>query len=173
MFESRCTAQTARFDRARPIFVEGESSKVGRLSVPPAMFAEMKTAHRVGVALPRADRVARIRRQYAHFETTHVAELLDAVGVLDKSVGKAVTDAWRADIAAGDFEAFVGSLLDTHYDVVYQRAVDRDRGVGAAVVPLPLAANTPEAYREAAAALVAEHDAAAVAVAGVALRAAV
>ena len=44
MFESRLFATMARFDPAKPVFVEGESSRIGIRHVPKSMWTAMKVS---------------------------------------------------------------------------------------------------------------------------------
>ena len=87
----------------------------------------MRTAPCVEVEIPLAARVAWIRRGYAHFETTHVAELRAKLSALRKLAGRAVVDEWLSQVDAEDWDAFVASILAHHYDPVYARARARDQ----------------------------------------------
>ena len=131
-FESNIIYNCVKFDPSRPIYLEAESSLIGRLQLPPSLFRAMQAAPYVEVALPLAARVRWIRSQYAHFETTHVPQLLARLEMLRKSVGGGTVERWAALIAARDWTAFVESILLEHYDPVYRRALRRDRERGGA-----------------------------------------
>ena len=157
-FETRVAVAFAALDPARPVFVEGEGKRIGVVETPRAVHLAMRAAPRVSVTLDRPARVARIRRQYAHFEGSHVAELLDALGRLTEAVGHKVVDRWAAQVEAGEWDAFVDDLLERHYDPGYAKAAARDHDAALAppIVAMPLAeGGADEAYRELARALVA------------------
>eukprot|EP00854_Cymbomonas_tetramitiformis_P004874 gene4874-5952_t len=82
LFDSRIFHQMQYFETSRPVFVEGESSKVGIRHVPQAIWMAMKVAKVVEVHVPMPARVAWIRAGYEHFETTHVSTLKKHLKVL-------------------------------------------------------------------------------------------
>ncbi|HYP33903.1 MAG TPA: tRNA 2-selenouridine(34) synthase MnmH, partial [Burkholderiaceae bacterium] len=56
-----------RFDPARPVWVEAESRKVGRLLVPDELTAAMRRARAIHLVVPMPERVRHCREEYAHF----------------------------------------------------------------------------------------------------------
>jgi len=133
LFESRLLAAFLPLDPQRPIFVEGESARVGKVSLPAVLFENMrKKAAAVELCLPRSERIRHLREEYAHFEgpqKDRFLELLDK-GVR-KSVGGKTVERWKAYAATDTDEswtALVGELLDDHYDPAYRRACQRDYG---------------------------------------------
>ncbi|MCV6592253.1 MAG: tRNA 2-selenouridine(34) synthase MnmH, partial [Silicimonas sp.] len=64
MFESRLAAEVAALDPARPVVIEAESSRVGRLNVPEGVFRAMKAAPRFQIEAPVAARAAFLCRAY-------------------------------------------------------------------------------------------------------------
>jgi tRNA 2-selenouridine synthase len=57
--------EMAALDPGRPVVIEAESSKVGDLIVPPAVWKAMIAAERVEVAAPVAARAVYLARAYA------------------------------------------------------------------------------------------------------------
>ena len=51
-FESLLAAKVDALDPSRPVVVEAESSRIGRINLPPQLFAAMKAAQRVEVVAP-------------------------------------------------------------------------------------------------------------------------
>jgi len=125
MFESRLLAELERLDPARPIVVEAESSKIGQIGLPPALWRAMGGAHRIELAAPPA---ARVRYLLAAYEdmTADRAALAAAVAALPGRHGGRRVAAWRELVAAGDFAALAAELVEVHYDPAYERSRRKD-----------------------------------------------
>lgn len=111
-----------RTDPTRPIWVESESAKVGRLRLPPRLVEAMRAAPCVQLELPLAARVEFLLREYRFFvdDVEAFCERLDALRELR---GKAVVAAWQAAAREGRLADVVRDLLVTHYDPVYGRSM--------------------------------------------------
>jgi tRNA 2-selenouridine synthase len=136
-FESRLYNALKALDPSKPTFVELESAKIGRLDVPRPIFRRLIEAPVAEVRVPIASRVAWIRKGYGHFEdcgegTAQLRRLLDFCA---PTAGKKTVERWNELIDERDWDAFVTDMLETHYDVQYERSRARDRknaGVGSA-----------------------------------------
>jgi tRNA 2-selenouridine synthase len=119
-FESRLAAAVAALDPARPVFIEGESSKIGDIIVPPEVWKAMIRARRVEVSAPLAARAAHTVAAYD--DLVRAPDKLGAV--LDRLAryhGHARVDAWKALAAAGAYEVLAAELIAEHYDPRYAR----------------------------------------------------
>ena len=67
LFESRLLAVLDGLDRARPVVVEAESSKVGQLMVPPVLWSAMDAAPRIVLSAPVEARARYLAGLYADF----------------------------------------------------------------------------------------------------------
>ena len=114
-----------RFDPLRPVFVESESKKVGNVSVPTALVERMRASPCWDLTLPMTERVALLLEDYDFFvrDSAHFCERLD---VLADFRGKAVVQAWKDQVAAGNFAPVVQDLLTQHYDPVYLQSMQRN-----------------------------------------------
>ncbi|MCF8167332.1 MAG: tRNA 2-selenouridine(34) synthase MnmH [Rhodoferax sp.] len=114
-----------RFDPAQPVFVESESKKVGNVSIPTALVEHMRTSPCLNLTLPHSERVALLMEDYDYFvrETAHFCRRLD---VLSEFRGKAVVQAWKAQVMQGQVEQVVSGLLTEHYDPVYLQSIERN-----------------------------------------------
>lgn len=124
-FESRLAMAMARLDPARPVFVEAESSKIGRIIIPPALWKPMIAARVIEVSAPLKARVGHLVTAYD--DLVMAPEKLDAV--LRKLVryhGHAQVEAWQELAAGGDFATLAGELIRVHYDPRYARVSRRD-----------------------------------------------
>jgi tRNA 2-selenouridine synthase len=145
-FESGLFAELARFDPARPVYVESESKRIGTLQVPDALLTAMRGAACIRVDTPRALRVAMLREEYAHFLADHDA-LTQRLAPLVELHGRKIIDEWAGAAAAGDWDTLVEALLARHYDPTYSRSIGKNfPNAGAALVVTP-ADGTPAAFR--------------------------
>lgn len=119
-FESLLAERLTTFDPRWPIWIESESSKIGRLHCPAPFWQRMKTAPMVQVNAPYDARTALLIEQYAHW----VAEphrLKQHLQRLERHIGPAVIARWFALIDQGLWQQFVHAILTEHYDRRYAR----------------------------------------------------
>lgn len=141
-FESQLIAALDRLDPARPVWVEGESSRIGSVQVPPALWVRMRESDGVEIAMPAKGRVQHLLAEYRHF-VENPDRLRALLALMPERVGKKQTAEWEAMIAAGEWENFVASLLAAHYDPGY--AASRAKNFPRANAPVALAGPCPDA----------------------------
>jgi tRNA 2-selenouridine synthase len=125
MFESRLYSALAALDAARPVYVEGESRKIGQVQVPEALIAAMRASDCVLLDATHGARVALLMDEYRHFfaDTAALGAQLDCLAPLH---GRDKVESWKALAARGDFETLVTRLLEEHYDPAYRRSAQRN-----------------------------------------------
>ena len=114
-FENNLAAALARLPTDAPIWVEDESRQIGRLTSPPALFAQLMAAPRFVLEVPRPARVAKLAAEYGAEDP---ALLTEAIERLRKRLGGLATQQAQAAAAAGDFPRMVELVLD-YYDKTY------------------------------------------------------
>jgi tRNA 2-selenouridine synthase len=119
-FESLLLEQMERFDLSRPVWVESESKRLGRLWLPEPLWQAMLRAPVHEVHVPVEVRTDFLLREYAHF-TTAPEFLIEKLETLREPCSSAQVEAWQALIRAGQWPEFVRSLLERHYDPGYRR----------------------------------------------------
>ncbi|HUQ73288.1 MAG TPA: tRNA 2-selenouridine(34) synthase MnmH [Burkholderiales bacterium] len=120
-FESQLLAALENFDRARPVFVEGESKKIGEIQVPEALMARMRASACVALETDTQTRVTLLLDEYRHFLADRAA--LDAqLDCLVALHGRERIAQWKDLAAAGQWREFVARLLAEHYDPAYRRS---------------------------------------------------
>jgi tRNA 2-selenouridine synthase len=124
-FDTLVWDRLRRFDAARPVFVESESKKVGNLAVPEALMERMRASPCLRLELPDDERVALLLEDYDFFVKDQ-ALFCDRLAALTEIRGKAVVQAWQAQVAAGDIENVVRELLLKHYDPGYASSIGRN-----------------------------------------------
>jgi tRNA 2-selenouridine synthase len=120
-FESQLLAALCAFDPGRPVFVEGESKKIGQLQVPEALIARMRASACVRLEAPLEVRVTLLLDEYRHFLEDRAAleAQLDCLTALH---GREEIDGWKALARQGAWRDFVARLLMQHYDPAYRRS---------------------------------------------------
>ena len=120
-FESQLLAALASLDAARPVFVEGESKKIGQLQVPEALIARMRASRCLRLDTALEVRVTLLLDEYRHFLADR--PLLEAqLDCLVGLHGREEIAAWKALAAQGAWRDFVARLLMQHYDPAYRRS---------------------------------------------------
>ncbi len=117
-FDTQLASNLSEFDAKRPVFLEAESRKIGKVHLPQALFEEMKRGELVVLDLPVSERVSYLSREYVWFKE-NPEELKDKLLRLKEIRGKETLKRWFTMIDAGDWDALVKDLLNVHYDPLY------------------------------------------------------
>ena len=108
-----------------PVFVEGESKKIGQLQVPEAVMSRMRASPCVVLETSLETRVTLLLDEYRHFLNDR--KLLDAqLDCLVALHGRERIAEWKALAASGAWREFVSRLLLEHYDPAYKRSSHRN-----------------------------------------------
>ncbi|MDO5658901.1 MAG: tRNA 2-selenouridine(34) synthase MnmH [Paracoccus sp. (in: a-proteobacteria)] len=120
MFEGRLAAQIEALDPARPVVIEAESSRIGALNIPRAVWAGICAAPRVALSAPLEVRAGFVAEGYA--------DLLDDPARVEGVVARlaplhpaARIAAWQAMARAGAWRDLAAALMREHYDPRYAR----------------------------------------------------
>lgn len=111
----------AALDPARPVVVEAESSRIGNLSVPPAVWAAMRGAPRIEIVASVTARAEYLSRAYADL-TSDGARLADRLAALVPLQGRERVADWLALAQAGAFRDLAAELAVHHYDPRYAKS---------------------------------------------------
>jgi tRNA 2-selenouridine synthase len=120
-FDSALLQTLQKFDPDRPVYVEAESSKIGLITLPPALIAAMHAGTCLLVETPLATRVAGLLADYRHY-VENPESLIAHLQSLVQFHGVRQLQHWGSLIHQGDFETMVAELLTLHYDPSYFRA---------------------------------------------------
>ena len=135
LFESRLAVALRSLDPGRPTVVEAESSRIGEVTLPPALWAAMRAAPRVRVEASLGVRAAYLARAYADV-TADPAALAERIDALLPLQGNAAVGRWHAMAAARDHEALAAELMERHYDPRYAKGQMRAGAEPVATVDL-------------------------------------
>ena len=128
-FESALAEVLRGFDLNRPILVEAESARVGRLNIPPVIWSAMETA-------PRLSLVVSARARARYLATTYLDlvqdadRLADRINALRPFHAAETIEQWLGDVNNKVHEKLALALIEEHYDPRYRRErARRDRDV--------------------------------------------
>jgi len=133
-FETALAARLAALDPARPVLAEAESSKVGDLSLPPALWAAMRRAPRIEVTAEPEARARFLSLAYADL-AADAPRLEPLLMQLVPLRGRATVDRWRLLLREGRTEALAAALMADHYDPAYRQSRARDPAPPLRTVP--------------------------------------
>ncbi|MXQ06795.1 tRNA 2-selenouridine(34) synthase MnmH [Alphaproteobacteria bacterium GH1-50] len=119
-FETALATEMARLDPARPVVVEAESSKIGRLILPPSLFNAMKAAPAIEVTAPVEARAAYLVEDYAGLIEASDGRI-DRLDLLRPLQGHEAVDAWQAMAREGRYSDLARELITRHYDPRYAK----------------------------------------------------
>lgn len=126
-FESALVQTLHGFDPARPVFVESESNKVGRLNVPMPLITAMHNSACVLLDTAREARIALLIEDYQHF-INDPESLIVRLDMLHSFHGTKRIQQWAQLIRSGKFDTLVNELLALHYDPTYLRSLGSHYG---------------------------------------------
>jgi tRNA 2-selenouridine synthase len=120
-FESRLHTALMGFDPARPVFVEAESRKIGRLHVPTALIERMRASECVTIEATREARIAFLLRDYAYLGDD-AESLKFKLSCLKRIISAETLARWCAYADAHALPELFAELVDQHYDPLYRRS---------------------------------------------------
>jgi len=120
-FESMLLHELGGLDAGRPVFVEGESRKIGQVRVPEALIAAMRASRCVMLDTAIEVRVTLLLEEYRHF-VDNPAALEAQLDCLVGLHGRETIVRWKSLAARGAWRDFVALLLMEHYDPAYRRS---------------------------------------------------
>ncbi|MDT8446152.1 MAG: tRNA 2-selenouridine(34) synthase MnmH [bacterium] len=122
-FEGLLEAQLRAADWGRPVFVEGESRKIGPVSVPSELFAAMQGARCLLLKAPLALRAQRIIAEYIEQQAPHRARIRELISRLYPDLGHARVAELLQWFDAEDFQPCFEAILAEYYDPKYNHSL--------------------------------------------------
>lgn len=124
-FESCLWSQLRKLDPARPVYLEAESKKIGRLQVPDPLIAAMREAECITIEASREARIAFLLRDYAYLGDD-IADLQYKIGCLKSLQSNETLTRWQELAAERALEPLFAEFIDQHYDPLYRRSQNRN-----------------------------------------------
>jgi len=124
-FETLLAQRLAGFDPSRTVWVEAESRRIGRLSVPDPLLLRLRASPVVEIRASHDARLAYLLQEYAWLGDDP-ARLAERLGSLREVLAKDLLAQWQAWALAGDLPPLFSDLMAKHYDPLYRRSQSRD-----------------------------------------------
>ena len=134
-FESALALAISGLDPTRPVLVEAESHRIGRIMVPPALWTAMRTAPRLRIEAPLDARAALLARDYAQI-LVDPGQLVGRIEALRPWHSRARIEEWQGLARTGAAQALARALLAEHYDPRYRRSRAAQPEVPVQVLPV-------------------------------------
>jgi len=123
-FETLIATRLESFDLGRTVYLEGESPRIGRLSLPVPLVERMRAAPCIEIeATPRA-RLEYLLRDYAYLGDDP-RQLAERLGMLKELRGGQTVGRWQEWARAGQLPGLFAELMALHYDPLYARSQAR------------------------------------------------
>lgn len=124
-FETTLFQALRGFDPGRPVFVEAESRKIGRIQVPEALIERMRASACVAIDATREARLEFLVRDYAYLGDD-IGDLQQKIDFLKGLQSNETLSEWKRLAAEHDLPTLFGEFIDKHYDPLYQRSQNRN-----------------------------------------------
>ena len=124
-FETQIWSALAAMDLKQAVYVEGESARIGRLSVPPLLVQQLRSAPCFEIDASPEERHDYLLRDYAYLGDDP-ALLCERLGLLVEMHGHEVIARWQAWARSGQLAPLFGELMQLHYDPHYGRSQARN-----------------------------------------------
>lgn len=143
LFETRLILALRKLDPAQPVFIEAESSRIGRVTLPKSLLVTFHQGRCIDLQASMDERVAFLLQDYAAlFDDTEgfKQQLGRMIGLHSK---KEIAN-WHAMIDADERETLFRELLSQHYDPAYARSQDNHFSQADTALPYTLHPNAAD-----------------------------
>lgn len=120
-FETQILACLAPFDRNKPVYVESESRKVGRLHLPDELLKHMRSSPCIEIEADLDERIAFLKQDYEIY-LRDPELLMKQLSFIKEIVGSQVLEYWRGLIRDQNWDTFISEILQKHYDPLYLKS---------------------------------------------------
>ena len=124
-FETQLAQQLAAFDLSRTVWVEAESRRIGRITIPEPLLQRMRASPVVEIQASHEARLEYLLREYAWLGDDR-ERLAQRLGTLREVLARDVLAQWQAWAREGLLHLLFADLMRGHYDPLYKRSQSRD-----------------------------------------------
>ncbi len=124
-FETQIATTLEGFDLSRPIYVEGESARIGRLALPVPLAQRLRAAACIEIRATPEERLTYLLRDYAYLGDNPEA-LAQRLGALTELHGKETVQRWQGWARERQLAPLFDALMRLHYDPHYGRSQARN-----------------------------------------------
>ena len=123
-FETQLMHRLAQLDLSRRAWVEAESRRIGRITIPEALLQRLRQSPIVEIVATPEARLDYLLRDYAWLGDDP-QDLVDKLGALRELHSKEVLAQWQAWARQRALPALFDALMAAHYDPLYARSQSR------------------------------------------------
>lgn len=124
-FDTQLAAVLESIDLSRPLFVEGESARIGRIALPLPLVARLRASPCIEIEATQPARLAFLLRDYAYLGDDPDA-LADKLGRLKEMQGRETVERWQQWARERSLAPLFSELMSLHYDPHYSRSQARN-----------------------------------------------
>ncbi len=122
-FETQIWQALCAFDSQCPVYVESESRRIGKLSIPPALFETLIASPCLRLVAPLQARVAHLLDRYEDLYR-QPDWLRNRLEYFVAQHGRKQVEEWRQLLDAGRWAELAEAIVRKHYDPAYRRSED-------------------------------------------------
>ena len=123
-FETRIAQALEAIDFDRPLYIEGESPRIGRISLPLPLVDRMRASRCIEIDATPEARLDYLLRDYAYLGDDGEA-LASQLGLLKELQGKETVQRWQDWARGRELSPLFAELMALHYDPHYARSQAR------------------------------------------------
>ncbi|MDW7672016.1 MAG: tRNA 2-selenouridine(34) synthase MnmH [Bacillota bacterium] len=123
-FESLLVHQLMEY-RSKPIFVESESIRIGRVNIPKPMHQQMESGRHILINASMAQRVDQLVNDYCDTFTQMQEPLLKAMNDLVKFLGHDHVNRLKVKLKEGRYHDIALDLMTHYYDPLYRHSIQK------------------------------------------------
>ena len=124
-FETRIVTVLETLDLGRPVYVEAESRRIGRLNLPLPLLTRMRESPCIEINATPAARLSFLLRDYDYLGDDPDA-LAEKLGFLKELHGNDVIRRWQDWARQGQLPPLFAELMALHYDLQYARSQQKN-----------------------------------------------
>jgi tRNA 2-selenouridine synthase len=122
-FEANLLVRLQQLDNNKPIFIEGESRKIGDVSIHNSIFTQMRSARAVLLESTMNVRVQRTIEEYINQQPDSLGAIKETIGKLARDLGHKAVAKLIKNMDEGDYAACFEYILLHYYDRKYSHSM--------------------------------------------------
>lgn len=120
-FDSLLVQALKRYEHASFIFLEGESKRIGKVSLPDFLYDKKENGKQLFIDLPMEKRVQNILNEYD--PDAHRDNIMEAFLIIKKRIHTPIAKEIEDDLLQGKFDSATKLLLEYYYDPRYEHTL--------------------------------------------------
>ncbi len=125
VFDADLLKKLESLDNTRPVFIEGESRKIGNVTLPAKLFGQMKTGLPILLEASISARALRTVEEYIDKHPNSQGEIRKTILALKRDLGKASVEKLAAEFDEEKYQACFEFILLNYYDRKYDYSMKR------------------------------------------------